>query len=61
MAQNSGNYSIAGILNIKNGFGEVLFGNDVGNILFGDTSEGAGGLLFAEGAPVPSGLELARS
>jgi len=49
LASNTGNYSIAGVFNIQNGAGKFLAGNDVGSILFGDTSEGQAGLILAEG------------
>ena len=49
MAQNSGNYSIAGVSNIQNSGGQFVLGNDVANLLFGNTGEGTAGLLVSEG------------
>jgi RHS repeat-associated protein len=49
MAANSGNYSIAGVSNIQNSGGQFVLGNDVANLLFGNTSEGTAGLLVSEG------------
>jgi hypothetical protein len=45
MSANVNNYSINGVTGGKN----FLASNDVGNILFGDRSEGTGGLLVTEG------------
>ena len=47
MAANSGNYSISGIA--FGGNGQLLAGNDVANLAFGNTSEGTAGLFFSEG------------
>lgn len=49
LASNTGNYSIAGVLNIQNSAGKFLAGNDAGNLLFGDASEGQAGLLLSHG------------
>jgi hypothetical protein len=49
MAQNSENYSIAGVSNIRNNGGQVVLGNDVANLLVGNRSEGTSGLVVWEG------------
>jgi hypothetical protein len=49
LASNTGNYSIAGVFNIQNSAGKFLAGNDAGNLLFGDVSEGQAGLLLSHG------------
>jgi RHS repeat-associated protein len=45
LAQNVGNYSAGGLTGSNN----FLLGNDVGNILFGNSSEGTAGFLVSEG------------
>jgi hypothetical protein len=47
MAQNSENYSISGT--VFNGNGQLVAGNDVANLLFGNASEGTAGLVFSDG------------
>jgi hypothetical protein len=47
MAANSGNYSISGVF--FGGKGQLIAGNDVANLAFGNASEGTAGLLFSEG------------
>ena len=51
MSSTSGTYSINGVLpsSWQNGATSVLAGNDVSQILFGDSSEGSAGLLVWEG------------
>src|SRR5262249_38304310 len=49
LTSNTGNYSVAGVFNIQNEAGKFLAGNDVGNLLFGNASEGQAGLLFTHG------------
>jgi RHS repeat-associated protein len=49
LAGNTGNYSIAGVFNIQNSVGKFFGGNDVGNLLFGDASEGQAGLILTHG------------
>jgi RHS repeat-associated protein len=52
MSSTSGTYSINGVLpsSWQNGATSVLAGNDVSQILFGDSSEGSAGLLVWEGS-----------
>src|SRR5262249_42747529 len=49
LAQNSGNYSFAGAFNQDSSAAEVVGGNDVASLPFGDAAEGQAGLIFAEG------------
>ena len=49
LVQNLDNYSVAGVLNIQSESGNFVLGNDVSQILFGDSSGGTGGLLLWEG------------
>jgi len=51
MSSTSGTYSINGVLpsSWQNGATRVLAGNDVSQILFGDSSEGSAGLVGWEG------------
>ena len=47
MSANSVNYSISGVF--FNGNGQLVAGNDVASLLFGNASEGTAGLLFSHG------------
>ncbi len=49
MSANSGNYSIGGAFGFNSGVAKFALGNDVSQILFGDSSEGSGGLALWEG------------
>ena len=49
MSANSGNYSIAGAFNLQSEGAKFALGNDVSQILFGNTAEGTGGLALWEG------------
>jgi len=48
LASTSSAYSIAGVFNIQSEAGKFALGNDVSQTLFGDTSEGTGGLAVWE-------------
>ena len=50
LSQNSSNYSLAGALNQQGGAAQLVAGNDVASLLFGNSSEGLAGSITAEGA-----------
>ncbi len=50
LSQNSSNYSLAGALNQHGKGAQLVAGNDVASLLFGNPSEGMAGLITAEGA-----------
>jgi hypothetical protein len=50
LSQNASNYSLAGALNQQGGAAQLVAGNDVASLLFGNSSDGLAGSITAEGA-----------